>query len=275
MTDPQPEGIRSFSLDLHIQAPREVVWQAIASDAGLRNWFAPEASIDPREGGEVVWDWGEHHRWVQRIEILAPGERLRTRYDSQVDDGVGGKRPLFIDFLLEGEGGSTQLRLVQSGFGPEADFDEEYDGISRGWPVELQSLKLYAERHAGQTRRVCWSTHSQDLPVAELWARLCGPEGLGEALNVQGAGQDFALDFGAGVVLRGQTLNTQPQELCGRVASHGDGFVRISVERWGGQSHVWLWLGSYDLPEAERQAVQERFEVLLRGLFGANEEARA
>ena len=43
----------------------------------------------------------------------------------------------------------TTLRLVHSGFGPGADFDEEYDGISQGWPVELRSLRHYLENHAG------------------------------------------------------------------------------------------------------------------------------
>ena len=43
---PSTPDSRSFETQLEIAAPRDVVWRAIASDQGLRNWFAPEAAFD-------------------------------------------------------------------------------------------------------------------------------------------------------------------------------------------------------------------------------------
>ena len=260
---------REFSTELHLDAPRDTVWQAIVSDRGLRRWFAPDASVDPRIGGEVVWNWTGHHRWVQRIEIVEPGARLRTRYDSAVDDGEGGKRPLFIDFLLEGEGGSTTLRLVQSGFGPEADFDDEYDGISRGWPVELQSLRLYVERHAGRVRDLAWAATSIDTPADLAWQQLTGEQGFGcgTTIDALGMGAPFRFESADGEVFEGTALRCQPREFSGIAASHGDAFLRISCEAWAGQTHPWCWLGAWNHPADDLAALQTRWQSMLSQLF--------
>ena len=75
---------RQFDMKIDIAAPREAVWRAIADDVELCRWFAPEARIDARVGGEVTWRWKEHHTWVQRVEICEPGKRLQI--------GIGGGR---------------------------------------------------------------------------------------------------------------------------------------------------------------------------------------
>ena len=174
----RPSSPREFEMKIDIAAPRAAVWKAITTDTELRRWFPPEAEVSPGVGGEVLWRWNEHFSWPQQIEIWEPESRLRTRYDSTVEDGGGGRRPLFVDFLLEGEGGRTTLRLVQSGFGPEAAFDHEYDGISRGWPVELRSLRLYLEQHAGKDRRLAWAKTAIRLDADEAWRRLTADDGL-------------------------------------------------------------------------------------------------
>ncbi len=260
---------REFSTELHLDAPRDTVWQAIASDRGLRRWFAPDASFDPKVGGEVVWNWTGHHRWVQRIEILEPGARLRTRYDSAVDDGAGGKRPLFIDFLLEGDGGSTTLRVVQSGFGPEADFDAEYDGISRGWPVELQSLRLYVERHAGKDRGLAWAAASIDTPADLAWQQLTGEQGFrcGTLVDAHAMGTPFRFESADGEVFAGTALHCHPREFSGIASSHGDAFLRISCEPCADQTQPWCWLAAWDRPADELAALQSRWHSMLSQLF--------
>lgn len=274
MTDDQT---RQFETQIDIQAPRDAVWEAISTDAGLRRWFAPVASADPQVGGEIVWKWDEHHRWPQRIEILEPGARLRTRYDSQVDDGTGGKKPLFIDFLLEGEGGMTTLRLVQSGFGPEAGFDSEYDGISRGWPVELRSLRLYLEQHAGKDRILAWSTMDLDLDAREVWERLTSAEGFGCGTVAESMreGEPFRFTTADGDVFEGTTLECHAREFSGNATSHGGAFFRVSAEEWGGKSHAWLWLGAYTQDPTDVAALQARWDAMLQRLFVANGETAA
>lgn len=266
------ERTRQFKTQIDIAAPRDAVWSAIADGTELRRWFAPEASTGPAVGGEVVWEWRGHHRWVQRIEILEPGTRLRTRYDSAVDDGNGGRKPLFIDFLLEGEGGITTLRLVQSGFGSEEGFDAEYDGISRGWPVELRSLRLYLEGHAGKDRRLAWSTRDIDVRPAEAWEKLTGDGGFacGTAVESMREGDPFRFETADGELISGTALACHPREFSGDAHSHGGAFFRISVEEWGGKSHVWCWFGAYDREQSELSALEARWGAMLDRLFAVS-----
>jgi uncharacterized protein YndB with AHSA1/START domain len=280
MTDAKPDqsqrsSSRTFETEVRIAAPKDAVWQAISTDTGLRRWFAPEAKTDSKVGGEIVWDWGLHHHWAQRIEILEPGARLRTRYDSAVDDGAGGKRPLFLDFILEGEGGITTLRLVQSGFGPEEGFDAEYDGISRGWPVELRSLRLYLEQHRGKDRRLAWSTRDLDMVPNQAWQILTGDGGLacGTQVDSLAEGAPFQVRTAYGDEFSGKALACHPREFSGDASSHGGAFFRFSIEEWGGSAHAWLWLGAYDHPADQVAALQERWDAMLERLFATGSEA--
>lgn len=268
---------RRFETQINIAATRDAVWNAISNGKELRRWFAPEASAEQSVGGEIVWNWEAHHRWPQRIEILEPGKRLRTRYDSGVDDGVGGKKPLFIDFLLEGEGGMTTLRLVQSGFGSEAGFDAEYDGISHGWPVELRSLRLYLEQHAGKDRHLAWRTIDLDIDPAEAWQRLTSDEGFacGTGVESMREGEPFRFVTVDDDVFSGVVLQCHDRAFSGDATSHGGAFFRISVEVWGGKAHVWCWLGAYDLSEGELVALQGRWGAMLKRLFAVNGETAA
>lgn len=269
MTQNQPSA-RTFEMNLDIEAPKELVWNAISQDTELARWFAPEASVTPGEGGEIVWQWNDFFRWPQTIEVWEPGERLMTRYDSPVEDGEGGRVPLFVDFRLEARGeGSTTLRFVHSGFGPEADFDEEYDGISTGWPVELRSLRHYLENHVGRERHLTWSTAVVAQPATEAWARLMGPEGLGFGADVGQAaeGSALSLTMPSGDTLEGHLLRSHPTEVIARIESHDNAFLRLSADCCGGNTHVWMWLATYDGPKPELERLQTNWDALLAGLF--------
>ena len=260
---------RQFEMSIDIDASPEIVWHAIANDVELRRWFAPKASVTPGEGGSVSWTWEEHHDWPQTIEIWEPGQRLKTRYDSLAADGQGGKLPLFMDFQLDGRGGKTTLRLVHSGFGPQADFDNEYDGISRGWPVELRSLKLYAEKHFGQDRQLAWCARTYDGSPRDAWEKLTGPDGLNCGVNVDQSeiGAPFEFTTADADHFAGTALQCHEQEFTGMVASHDDGFFRVSVHDMPGMRTIWLWLATYGNDPQQNADLASRWEAMLTRLF--------
>lgn len=270
---------RRYESTMEIAAPREAVWEALATRPGLERWFPAEAVVNPGAGGEVQWKWGDAHVWKQRIEVWEPGRRLKTAYDSGVDDGKGGKVPLFVDFLLEGEGGKTTLRLVHSGFGPDAAFDQEYDGISTGWPGELRSLKLSLERHRGAARQLAWRTALSTLPADEAWRRLTGSGGLdcGSRLDALKEGEPFRMRLPSGEVIEGTAIVTHSRQFTGLVTSHGHGWIRIAVEccvrRESGALDVWVWLATYGRPAADVERSRAGIEAMLDGLFAASTPA--
>jgi uncharacterized protein YndB with AHSA1/START domain len=262
------ENTRSFETSIDIDAPRDAVWNALSDPAEIVRWFAPEARVTPNVDGEVVWRWPDLYEWPQTIEVWEPGVRLSTRYDSPVDDGAGGRVPLFVDFLLEGDGGRTTLRVVQSGFGEGAGFDEEYDGISRGWPIELTSLRLYLEEHRGRDRRLSWSRVPIDADPDTAWERLTGPEGLGLSAPAGLApGADVRLDTVDGETFEGTVLRTNTRELALAARSHGNAFLRVVVEKCAGPVEAPLWPGAYEGSEEDAGERRARWDALLRRLF--------
>ena len=52
-----------------------------------------------------------------------------------------------VDYYIESLGGGiTRLRLVQSGFGPEAAWDDEFADTKTGWADFLEKLKDLLEK---------------------------------------------------------------------------------------------------------------------------------
>jgi len=140
--------MRKLELEIEIDAPASEVWKAISTAAGIASWFMP-AKVEPGAGGQITLDWGGGMESTSRIEIWEPEKHLR-----KVDDRPEPAVPQVIDYLLEGRGGKTVLRLVHSGFGDSADFNNEYDSTNIGWKLFLQMLKNSAERGVDACRNV-------------------------------------------------------------------------------------------------------------------------
>ncbi len=184
---------------------------------------------------------------------------------SSVDD-----KPLFVDFHLEGDGGTTTLRLVHSGFDGDTRFDEEYDGISRGWPVELHSLRLYLEKHRGQKRSVAFARAMTDVPVDEAWEVLCGPDGLGVRTRFEelSEGDRFALAMSDGAEIEGVSVcRPTGRDFSGIATSVNDGYFRLWLDKLGGRTTVWLWLAAYDVAPDVVERYQRSFESAIQRVF--------
>lgn len=275
MTDHEPSERREFRTQIHIDAPREAVFKALTDAAQLSRWFAPENKFDPLEGGEVRWEWDGHYSWLQRIEILEPGARLRTRYESSVDDGEGGKKPLCIDFLFEGEGGVTTLRVVQSGFTGETGFDQESDGISHGWPIEMRSLQLYLERHAGQDRQLVWSRTCTDEDQEPVWKRLVSGDCLRcePSITALSAGDRFDIRTAGGQQFGGTVVVAGEREFVGLVENFGGALLRLWASRYSGITHLWRWLARYGQPTELVSSLAQEFDKLLEQVCGTGTAA--
>ncbi|NIR44366.1 MAG: SRPBCC domain-containing protein [Gemmatimonadetes bacterium] len=272
---------------IEIGAPVEAVWRALTEAEEIERWFAPEARVTPGAGGKIWWHWQSMFEWEQRIEIWEPNRHLRTTY-AQVGPGATPQADidpqsqpqavhLAIDFHLEGRGGITVLRVVHSGFGADASWDMEYDGVRRGWHFELRSLRHYLERHPGVERKVAWVRKAIELTAEEAWARLLDGNGFTSQLDLSALkpGSEYSLAV-AGDVFRGAvtTLNP-PYEFSGTVANLSDALLRIAVEPGHGDSAatlgVWLWVATWGLSQASVDAIYAQLQALLDRLFPEEE----
>jgi uncharacterized protein YndB with AHSA1/START domain len=85
------------------ESPEEV-WRALTEPERLEEWFATDAELDPRPGGEGVFRWGDGEERRAVVREAEEPERLVLDWDD------GGETAI----ELEETGDGTRVRVVES-----------------------------------------------------------------------------------------------------------------------------------------------------------------
>jgi uncharacterized protein YndB with AHSA1/START domain len=272
------EQTRAFETSIDIDASPDDVWRALTEAQELMRWFALEARVVPGPGGSVFLSWGDE-AWSSedRIEAWEPGRRLRLVHEQTTFDADGrptpaevtAARPISIEFTLETRQGGTRLRVVHSGFGQGADWDDELEGVGVGWRSELRSLRHYLTRHRGRDRHAGWARLSTPLSQAEVWRRLLGPDGFTIQADARDAGRPFTVRTGWGDALSGTVQLWIPdRDFSGITREHDDGLFRVATHRAAGRTGVMVWLARYGDGDERVRAFGGRAQAVLERLFG-------
>lgn len=195
----------THQFEFEIDATREEVWRALVDPDALRGWFASDARVTPEVGGEwyvAHGDFGES----STIDELVPNERIATSHEDKA-----------VEFELEGRAGTTVLRIVQSGFGPD-----ELESLERGWEKYMQTLRHYLSLHADEPAEMTYSYAASPLTVEEARAALPN-----------------TLPGGA------EIFDESPRSLGARLPDLGDGIYRASIEGRDGRLMLWVQLVAY------------------------------
>lgn len=269
---------RAFEMSLDIDASREDVWRALTEAEELVRWFPVDARVAPGEGGSMLWSWGDGWDWASRIDGWEPGRLLRLvqedarPYDSQgrmLPPGEAAPARIAMEFTLESYQGKTRLRLVHSGFGRGAAWDDELEGITEGWQAELRSLRHYLERHRGRDRvfEIAWLTTKLTRDAA--WGRLLGSGGFAVAPAEPREGQAYQVVVPGGQRFTGTVvLNLPRQTVAGTVRELDDGWFRLLT--WsvpGGSTGVWAGLATYAGDQGRVREFRERAQEAMKRLF--------
>jgi len=137
---------QDYSRELTVEAPRDEVFDAIATLDGLRGWWTPSASGNERPGGKI----GLGFEGVdEHIEPRVPASRRPTEVEWQI-----------LEHSALEEWTGTRVRFVLSTRGPKAcsvAFQHVglsprlscYDDCEAGWEHFLGSLLVLAEHGVG------------------------------------------------------------------------------------------------------------------------------
>jgi uncharacterized protein YndB with AHSA1/START domain len=136
--------------EILIEAPIDVVWRAVTEPDQIKQWFSPEAEIDPKEGGEGRLSFPSGQTFYLQIEAFEPPRRFAFRWAHPEGTKAQPDNSMMVEFTLESEAGNTRIRVVESGFDHIDWADEKkakyFDDHSGGWENILARLRDHAPR---------------------------------------------------------------------------------------------------------------------------------
>lgn len=202
--------------EIAIDATPEEVWDAWAEPAGIARWFVDRAEGRMEPGATVTWIF-ETFGYRLPIEVYEAERATKLVFGGEPPD-----RPAALQEVhVRQEGGSTVLRLANSGF---AEDDEEgFAGVDSGWEMALATLKHQLERYPERTRVHHITIRPARFEYDALVPLFTTAEGLGRWLAPGAEVEPSPAELGSGVRvpagdelpvgLRGRVLARTPWEV--------------------------------------------------------------
>lgn len=274
------ENARTFATEIQINAPAEVVWKALTDAEELQRWFPLDAKVEAGEGGFIELRWGGAYEWTLHTIRWQENNNLRFVYNSNQDFTVNESslnapeageeeesdaegHELTVEITLTEGAGQTTVRVVHSGFGSGSRWDEEFDAVSRGWPLEMRALRHYLENHRGKERVVIWARRMLDLPVDRAWRKLTAENGFLGKISIDQLNENdtYRTITTTGHEFRGIVCYKQaPTDFVATVQNLNNALFCLWFDRFGGNLVINLWLSAYGLPASQVQALEESWE---------------
>ena len=200
---------REVKREIRTRATPEQVWQALTDPDKITGWFPDHATGEVKPGEIVNWSF-DGFGSVPPMEVreVVPGEKVV--FGSPEGDFWA------QEFTIRREGGETVVRVVHSGFGPGAEFDDLFDGIDSGWQLALANLKHYLEHHFGSAR----SSFLLQIPgefeyskVVPLFHGGAIQKWLAKSGSIGDPGERYEFEFKEGGTASGVVLARSPREV--------------------------------------------------------------
>jgi uncharacterized protein YndB with AHSA1/START domain len=121
-----------------IKAPRQKVFQAISTTAGLDAWWTERSKGTPTEGAEYELWFAPEYDWRAVVSRCVPDAEFELRMTSAQEDWMETR----VGFHLDEKEGLTEARFHHSGW-PEP--NEHYRISCYCWAMYLRLLKRYVE----------------------------------------------------------------------------------------------------------------------------------
>lgn len=136
---PKPE----FVYVTYIESTPEKLWQALtSSEFSKRYWFNTELESDFKVGSPFALVMDGTTTDVGEILEADPPRRLSYTFHHILNEEARKEPPTRVVFTLEQHGKLVKLTLTHEDF---AAGSKLFDGVSRGWPAILASLKSLLE----------------------------------------------------------------------------------------------------------------------------------
>jgi len=250
--------LRAIVLEARLDASPADVWHALTDAEALADWFPRKASAEKGVGGIVTLAWDDSQAWPTTIDVWEPERHLRW-VDSLPPGPDGQPQPrLFLDWFISTENGQTVLRLVHSGFGTDANWDDQIDGLTGGWTYFLWNLEQILLHHRGRHRTMAWTRQRVDGTREALWDAMFETGMLSTAPGEATAGAECKLSFGSVSATGIIASCDRPNHFSARFPSLADSLFFVELEGKAPSGfHTGFWLSTYALDAGRVEELQQ------------------
>ena len=207
--------------------------------------------------------WPSFVRGTGDIEVWEEGRRLvyveRPWGDAAEDETVR----VAVEYTIEGRGDTTVLRVVNSGFSADADWEDYIDTLDSGWRYFLYNLKHYLEHHRGTPRRMVWDRRKISIPKEDAWPVLFGREGLASLSLPAEEGAAVRLWSGHSATV---AMAAPPIHLACRCADLNDALLFVELEPGAPPYSLGVWLSLYGVEEQDARALDRSLKQKMENL---------
>lgn len=170
----EPSGRRSVQVEVEVPGTPEEVWRAIATGPGVSAWFVP-TRMEERQGGEIVSNFGPGMDCPATITAWEP----LKRFAAEAIMGPPGSPTVATEWTIEARaGGKCVVRVVHSLFASTDDWDNQLDGLEKGWPPIFRILRRYLETFRGMPCSAMQFVSFSSDSEAKTWEKMGGELGL-------------------------------------------------------------------------------------------------
>lgn len=143
----------SIGREIHIDAPREVVFEVISQPEHIKEWWYAESDVPPTAGatGELVWADGDNpraHVTPMTVVVAEPPRLFSFRWTHDTEEAAVDGNSLLVTFELQPAGSGTRLLLTETGFRERgwelAKLEEQYHDHVTGWDIYVPRIAAYA-----------------------------------------------------------------------------------------------------------------------------------
>lgn len=172
------DSVRGIDLTIEVPGTPEQVWQAIATGPGVSAWMHP-TEIGEQVGGRYAFDMGSGMNDSGVVTDWQPPQRFATEGVEWQPAPEAAPARLATEWIVEARGGDTcVVRLVMSGFGDGAAWDDEIAGMTDGMRTALDNLRLYLVHHAGERGTWVRAFGHADGTREQAWAAVTAALGM-------------------------------------------------------------------------------------------------
>jgi uncharacterized protein YndB with AHSA1/START domain len=174
---------RVIRAEMETSATPQQAWEAWADPEKIAQWFVDRASGEAKPGGTMTWFFDEFgYVLPYRVAGAEPGKLFVLKWEAPQGGPTG-----VLEVTIERKGGTTLVRLVNSGFREDAAWNDEYEGVVSGWKMSLAILRHYLENHFGRTKNVFLIMRPASFAYEELHTYFTDPARLALWLTNSGA----------------------------------------------------------------------------------------